>query len=62
MSIGKAPEKLHTATQARQSLSASAILNFLFCEQLGFLDVLTYGDTGEENVSDGEDHILKVAL
>jgi hypothetical protein len=36
-----------------------AILNFMFCEQLGFLDVLTYGDAGEANVSEGEDHILK---
>jgi hypothetical protein len=58
MSIGKAPEKHHSATGAGQDLSA-AILNFLFCEQPGFLDVLTDGDAGEANVSEGEDHILK---
>jgi hypothetical protein len=40
-------------------VSLPAILNFMFCEQLGFLDVLTYGEAGGENVSDDEDHILK---
>jgi hypothetical protein len=54
--------KVFTPQLKRGKVSLPAILNFLFCEQLGFLDVLTYGDTAEENVSDGEDHILKAAL
>jgi hypothetical protein len=58
MSIGKAPEKHHTATGAGK-VSLPAILNFMFCEQLGFLDVLTDGDAWEENVSEGDDHISK---
>jgi hypothetical protein len=33
----KAPEKHHAATEAEQ-ISLLAILNILFCEQLGFLD------------------------
>jgi len=51
--------KVFTPQLKRGKVSLPAILNFLFCEQLGFLDVLTYGDAGEANVSEGEDHILK---
>jgi hypothetical protein len=51
--------KNFTPQRKRGKVFLPAILNFLFCEQLGFLDVLPYGEPGEENVSDGEDHILK---